>query len=130
MCAQDKSENLETFQKFLKELSSNQVPFKDIYVKYFNYQEALEEVMHELFADLVNSINKNSLDEINIKRLRTSDIMSKSIFQAAETCGVINVYKVQIQEDDNTIFFGLHEENNHLMLFIPLNDGKKGVLCF
>lgn len=128
-CVNDSSQvNIaeDKFNRLIDDLSNQDMVLDNIYENHFQVKSNHRELAIEVLDDLRTHLKTKTTKTEDIKLLEYVDGLNESILNAAYGIGVDAVYQALLSEGSQKIYFGL--ENGRLVLFIPINNGQKGVM--
>ena len=113
--------------QLVNDLSGKEKKMLDIYRKYFEFHQGQEEIAESILSEIRETFGSESSGEVEITKLESHDYRSKVIIQAAIDYGITDVYQASTGNDKHKLFYGVRK-NGKLILYIPLNEGRKGVV--
>ena len=125
--AQNGNEAEKLFKNFLIDISISEKTNLDVYQEYFYHQDEFEEVAVELFEDIEKLINASTSTNPEITEINNGSREFNYIKLASEQYKLKQVFMACFDQNSNPVFFGIYKEK-YLMILIPMNGGKKGVI--
>jgi hypothetical protein len=111
--------------RLIKDLSNTGRKLPYIYDKHFRTNEEQKELALVILLDMRNTMSSVDLEKVVL--IKPVDEQSSAVINAAREISVTAVYKAVLGNREEGFFFGVRE-TGELVIFTPLNQGKKGVI--
>lgn len=117
----------EKLNQLIDDLSDTELSLQTIYQAHFKSNQSQQKIAIELLNDIRQNLKTGTPRPRNIAILKDNSQLNKVIFSSAKSSGVEDIYEGIISDQNSRIYFGI-EKSGKLVLFIPINEGQKGII--
>ncbi|WP_420385048.1 hypothetical protein [Roseivirga sp.] len=114
--------------KLVYDLSLTETELQNVYENHFHVQPDRQALAIELLSEMRNTLLQQKVFINSIVELDSNSEFNQNMISFARDMNIQVVYMAQFNNQDFKIYFSLNDSK--LVLFIPMNNGQKGIITF